>query len=117
MKPRTNVGLAQLFLLVLSIGSVHAQSERSDDPSRFLANPEVREAVERQTPLTSVPLQPYGPFYLVDVSINDKGPFKFVIDSGTTSTVLAASVAQELGLTQTAGSSLQLGSLQLGSAR
>lgn len=94
----------------------------ANDPSRFLENPEVREVVERQTPLTSVPLQPYGPFYLVDVTINDKGPFKFVIDSATTSTVLDVSVAQELGLVPAGASEdslsgLELGSLQLGRAK
>lgn len=114
--------LARLLLPMLFVGSAHAQTQESDDPSRFLANPEVREVVERQTPLTSVPLQPYGPFYLVDVKINDQGPFKFVIDSGATLTVLDASVARELGLesageSEEPGSTLELGSLQLGSAR
>ncbi len=100
MKPRSKAAaaLVPVFLLVVVVGSVHSQAEQSNDPKRFLADPEVREAVERQTPLTSVLLQPYGPFYLVDVTVNGHGPFKFVVDSGSTSTVVDASVAQELDL-------------------
>ena len=106
-------------LLALIVGPVCAQTE---DPARFLANPEVREVVEQQTPLLSVPLQPYGPVYLVDVTINDRGPFKFVIDSGTPSSIVDTSVIQELGLTvedPIDGSipQVELAAVRLGSAR
>ncbi len=110
------------FILIAVLGSVQAQTEPGDDPSRFLANPEVRKAVEDQTPLTSVALQPYGPFYLVDVKINDQGPFKFVIDSGTTSTVVNTELARELGLSEEderhgLGPRVEIEALTLGSAR
>ena len=91
------------FILIAVLGSVHAQTEPRD---------------EEQTPLTSVALQPYGPFYLVDVKINDQGPFKFVIDSGTKSTILGTEVVRELGLSEEAsGSRVGLDSLTLGSTR
>ena len=107
------------FILLAVLGSAQAQTPR-DDPSRFLANPEVRKAIEDQMPLTSVPLQPYGPFYLVDVKINDQGPFKFVIDIGTPSTIVDAAVARELGVSADgagSGSRVKLDALTLGSAR
>jgi len=118
--PRQSLGLQ--FVLLFICGSVHAQTEPPDDPSRFLANPEVRQAVEQQTPLTSVAIQPYGSFYLVDVKINDRGPFKFVIDSAAPATIVDTSVVQELGLPveeESEGSNprVEIGSLTLGSAR
>ena len=120
MRHSIKESLALPFILVAVVGFVHAQTEPRDDPSRFLANPEVRKAIEEQTPLTSVPLQPYGPFYLVDVKINDQGPFKFVIDSGMTSTIVDTAVARELGLSsgdgqQGSGPRVRIGELTLGS--
>ncbi len=122
MRHSIHRSLSLAFILVAVLGSVHAQTELRDDPSRFLANPEVREAIDSQTPLTSVPLQPYGPFYLVDVKINDQGPFKFVIDSGTTRTIVDPAVARELALSEMEGQDgsvphVELDALTLGSAR
>lgn len=74
-------------------------------------------SVLAQTPLTSVPLQPYGPFYLVDVKINDRGPFKFVVDSGTTSTFVDVAVVRELGLSADSDARVAIDALTLGSAR
>jgi hypothetical protein len=79
-------------------------------------------AAPADRPLVSVPLQPYGPFYLIDVMIDDHGPFKFVIDPGTTTTIVDRAVVRELGL---AGDGEQDGAVQrveiealgLGSAR
>ena len=118
MKRWTTLALAVPLIAVAAFGLALGQSEQSDDPARFLANPEVRAAVDAQTPLTSVPLQPYGPFYLVDVKINDQGPFKFVIDSGTTSTIVDSAAARELGLLDSGESTrVVLDALSLGSAR
>ena len=122
MRYPTKRSLGLPFLLLFIFGSVHAQTEPRDDPSRFLANPEVRQAVEQQTPLTSVALQPYGQFYLVDVKIDNRGPFKFRIDSGAPTTIVDTSVVQELGLSvedQAEGRSprVEIGALALGSAR
>ena len=119
MRPSIKVSLALPLILIVGLGSAQAQTEH---PSRFLANPEVRKAVEDQTPLTSVPLQPYGPFYLVDVKINDQGPFKFVIDSGTTSTIVDTKVARELGLSEedekdSSDPRVEIDALMLGTAR
>ena len=110
------------FCLLAMFGFADAQTEQPADPSRFLANPEVRKAVEDQTPLTSVALQPYGPFYLVDVKINGQGPFKFVIDNGTTSIIVDTSVVRELGLSEAdeqegSGPRIRIDALTLGSAR
>ncbi len=113
--------LGFVFILIAVLGSVPAQTEPRDDPSRFLANPEVLQAIEDQTPLISVPLQPYGPLYLVDVKINDRGPFKFVVDSGTTSTIVDVAVVRELGLTEEqqegSGPLVEIDALTLGSTR
>lgn len=110
------------FVAIVMFGLALGQSGQPDDPSRFLANSEVRAAVDAQTPLTSVPIQPYGSFYLVDVEINDQGPFKFVIDTGTTSTILDSVVAEELGLLEPGAhvgdrQRVVLDALDLGSAR
>ncbi len=121
MRDSTKRSLGFAFILMAVFGSILAQTETRDDPSRFLANPEVQKAIEDQTPLTSVPLQPYGPFYLVDVKINDQGPFKFVIDSGTTSTIVDVAVVRELGLSEEeqegSGPLVEIDALTLGSAR
>ena len=117
MRYRTRKSLAFQCVLLFICGSALAQTEPRDDPSRFLEYPGVREAIEQQTPLTSVALQPYGPYYLVDVKINGRGPFKFVIDSGTPSTIVDSALVQELGLSaEGAKLRVEIDSLTLGTA-
>ena len=56
MRHLTKRSLGFPFILIAVFGSVLAQTEPRDDPSRFLANPEVQKAIEDQTPLTADPL-------------------------------------------------------------
>jgi hypothetical protein len=129
MKHRVLRTLSAIMPWAMVFGLANGQSNPDDGPARFLENPEVRAAVEADTPLISVPLQSYGAVYLVDVTINRKGPFKFIIDSGTARTVLDSKLAEELGLSEPAaptddagkgaagGPELTIESLTLGSAR
>jgi predicted aspartyl protease len=51
----------------------------------------------------SVPLRSVLPIPLVDVTINDKGPFAFIIDTGAPLTVLSDDLAGSLGLPRASG--------------
>lgn len=51
----------------------------------------------------SVPLRSVVPIPLVDVTINDKGPFAFIIDTGAPLTVVSDDLAGSLGLPRASG--------------
>jgi predicted aspartyl protease len=51
---------------------------------------------------TDIPIRfanPAKPLILVDVHANDRGPWQFAIDTGTSTTAITRQLAQELGLT------------------
>ena len=52
-------------------------------------------------PLVSVPIQlahPAKPLILVPVHLNDRGPYQFALDTGTSTSTISAAVARDLGL-------------------
>jgi hypothetical protein len=56
------------------------------------------EKVELRSTEVSVPMELFGNRPVVDVSINGKGPYKFILDTGAAGTILAQSLADELKL-------------------
>lgn len=52
---------------------------------------------------TAVPLMMQGEHLMVDVSINDSDPVRFILDSGAGSTIIDCAFADELGLERTGG--------------
>ncbi|MEY2601915.1 MAG: hypothetical protein QOJ36_1234 [Verrucomicrobiota bacterium] len=95
-----------------------------DDPKRV-------EAFGRAAK-TAVPIRlasPAKPLLLIDVRLNDRGPFQFAIDTGTSTTAITPQLANELGISSppvgtgtTAGAQVDvragnIESFQLGGAR
>ena len=56
------------------------------------------EKVELQSPEVSVPMELFGNRPVVVVSVNGKGPYKFIVDTGAGGTILSQSLADELKL-------------------
>jgi hypothetical protein len=85
--------LAVSLLLLLCAASTHAAPAAPD-----------------QTTNTNLPVRTIaGYLMVVSVSINDRGPFDFLVDTGTNTTLIDPALAMELGLTPK--DSLQLASL------
>jgi len=51
-----------------------------------------------QKPITSIPFELYGDHILIDVSVDNSTPLKFIFDSGSGLTVLDSDVSQNLKL-------------------
>jgi hypothetical protein len=56
------------------------------------------EKIELRSTEVSVPMELFGNRPVVEVSINGKGPYKFILDTGAAGTILAQSLADELKL-------------------
>ena len=67
-------------------------------------------AATDQAASTNLPVRTIGGYLMVvSVSINDRGPFDFLVDTGTNTTLIVPELAKELRLTPK--DSLQLASL------
>src|SRR5579864_6118669 len=67
-------------------------------------------ASDAPDPTTNLPVRTIGGYLMVvGVSINDRGPFDFLVDTGTNTTLIDPELAKELGLTPK--DNLQLASL------
>src|SRR5713101_5884884 len=61
-------------------------------------DPPPPERIELRVPKTVVPMELFGGRPVVSVRVNDKGPFKFILDTGAAGTVVGEELAHELGL-------------------
>lgn len=66
-------------------------------------------------PTYELPTEMCGDYFVAPVLIDGRGPYAFLLDSGTGTTVLDASVASELGVRGRAD--LQIGALDVRGAR
>ncbi len=97
-----------------------------------LEDPRLFDRIGRPSGITEVPMRlanPAKPLILIDVRACGKGPFQFVIDTGTSTTAITHEMAKKLGVKgspigpgTTAGASVEvlagvLPSFQLGDAR
>jgi predicted aspartyl protease len=67
---------------------------RFDDPKRF-------ESVGPSKAVTEIPMRlasPAKPLILVDVYANGRGPFKFAVDTGASTTAITPELAKQLGI-------------------
>lgn len=83
------------FLKHFRVTLDYRQSEiRLDDPKRL-------EFAGQSTAVTEVALRlatPAKPLILVEVHANDRGPFQFAIDTGTSTTAITPELAKQLGV-------------------
>jgi len=78
--------------------------------SFFAASTHAVSGAPGQAANTNLPVRTIGGYLMVvSVSINDRGPFDFLVDTGTNTTLIDPGLAKELGLTPK--DSLQLASL------
>lgn len=85
---RSLLGLFTLIVLLTAVFSIPAIAE---DTHSFRAKQRVEFS------------RLNGGQYLIDVMINEKGPFKFMIDSAATRSCLFEKTAAELGITEFTG--------------
>ncbi len=91
-----------------------------------LENP-LRVNVFGATPLTEAPMQlahPAKPLILIEAHVNGRGPLRFAIDTGTSTSAISADIARDLGLNgtpigpvNTGGGQLQMRATRLDSLR
>src|SRR5450432_2517059 len=82
--------------LSLAFASVIARAQSDAPPQRATGSPD-RTAPDRgATPIAGA--TDAAKHLTVDVRIDDRGPYRFVVDTGADRTVLATDVAAELGL-------------------
>jgi hypothetical protein len=87
-----NIQWLSLFI-VLTVG----EPGSADDRAPGLERPKP-EKVELRSAEVSVPMHQFGKKPVVDVKINDKGPFRLFLDTGAQGSVLDQSLADELKL-------------------
>ena len=83
-------------LLVLALASLPLRLAAQPDPGPHAERAPDR--VELATPEVAVPLRMEKGRPVVDVTVDGKGPFPFVLDTGAGGTVLESELAKELGL-------------------
>ena len=77
-----------LGLVMIQIGAAQAHPDKAHLPGK----------VEMGSPEVIVPLTFFGNLPIVDVTIEGKGPYKFILDTGAAGTVLSLSLVDELKL-------------------
>ena len=97
----------------------HAAELRLDDPKRC--------EVLGPRPLVELPMQlahPAKPLILVEVHLNERGPFQFAVDTGTSTTTLSPRRARDLdlraqpiGTVTTGGAPIAMSAARLGALR
>jgi len=63
--------------------------------------PRAPQKTELQSPSVVVPTSSKGQLVVIEAKVNDKGPYRFIFDTGTTGMLINADVAKELGLKPT----------------
>src|SRR5262249_50234237 len=87
-----NIQLSSLLVLV-SLGALAGADEPTPVPQR--PNPA---KIELRTSEVSVPMHWFTKRPVVEVKINDKGPYRFILDTGAQGSVLDQGLADELKL-------------------
>lgn len=84
-----------LILLAYSVAAVNAQSPKKETE---IKNQDSPSKISMNTNRVEVPMQIYSRKPVVEVKINDQGPYKFFLDTGASATVLDQSLVTELKL-------------------
>ncbi len=116
------------WLAIAATFAVAAGAAQIRRPDRMAAAGEPQRVVPRTVPCTLA--KPDKPLIILETMVNDKGPFRFVLDTGAGGTILSPALAKELGIEPAkqdktskatgAGGEVRLGkvkSLRIGQAR
>jgi hypothetical protein len=87
-RPAWSSGLLALVLLPVFAAFCQHAAHRSPPP----------EAIDLRVASTNVPMELFGGRPVVAVLVNGKGPFPYILDTGSTATVVTEALAHELGL-------------------
>ena len=87
------------FVFIVLLLPTAAQTPQAQEMTVRRMGPPPPERVELSAPEAAVPMQSLGGRPVVNVTIDGKGPFPFIVDTGASGMVLTNSLADELHLT------------------